>query len=358
MSIKRQLSSSGFRIVGLYVFFYLITAIGFLWLMFSVLGSEIKNSVKADIERENSLIIDGLDENSDDALHKRLLPYIEKADVLSEVYILLDSSGNVLLANYPYDVKLELGWAYLDELEDEDEPYEDDDDDDDGILFGYLDFDIIPENSEDEGYIGWVSKVGEQTLLVGRTLDRIDETKDIFVRMALIVFPLSLILAILGGMIFNRLTTRRIEVINEQCRSIRRQGDLSLRVPNEKPDDEYGLLIANINAMLDTIDKGVRNVQEVSNDVAHDLRTPLTRIKYGLEAGLLNENTTKTELSEILETSLSETDSLLDTFSAILRISQLNTGLRKSRFKVFDLTYLVQTIVEAYADWPTYVKPD
>lgn len=343
MSIKRHLSSSGFRIVGLYVLFYLITAVGFLWLMFSVLGAEIENTIKAEIEREHALMIEqfGQDQNT---LTERIGVLIGKADPLKQIYILKEGTGEIAHSNYPYKTDLEPGWQHILELDDEDEPYEDDDADESW----FSDLDILPSNAHDEGYVGWVAQHNGQTLFIGRTLDRIDETKDIFVRIAFVVFPLSLFLAVLGGMLFNRLTTRRIEVINEQCRTIRRRGDLSLRVPNKKPGDEYGLLIANINAMLDNIDKGVRNVQEVSDDVAHDLRTPLTRIKYGLEGGLLDKTATKSDLRNVMESSLGETDSLLETFSAILRISQMNTGLRKSKFQVFDITALAETVVEAY----------
>lgn len=349
MSIKGITKSASFRVVGLYVFFYLITVSGFLWLMFSVMGSEIENSIKVEIEREHAQIIDRLDKIDSASLVDTLRSYSAKANPLEALYIIKDESGETILSNYVYEANLKLGWVHLRELDDKDEPLEEqDEDDDDDDFFDRYDFDFLPERANHKGYIGWVSAHDGQLLCVGRSLDRLEETREIFIRIALMVLPVSLLLAIFGGYVFSRITTRRIEVINNQCRTIRRKGDLSLRVPNDKPEDEYGLLIANINSMLEAVDKGVRNLQEFSDDVAHDLRTPLTRIKYGLETGLLNPKTTKKDLQAVLQTTLSETDSLLETFSAILRISQINTGLRKSRFQVFDLTDLMDTVAEAY----------
>jgi len=330
--------------VGLYMLFYLITAIGFLWLMFSILGAEIENNVKTDVKREYNQITAGESETITERVQNR----INRSDILENLYILNKPDGEVTLSNYPYDTRLTDGWLHLNKIEDVEKTKLGIEDDGKNKAW-VRDIDILPANPHDEGYIGWVGDVGGYKLFVGRSLNTIDETKDILVRMALLVLPLSLFLATLGGLLFHRLTIRRIEVINEQCRTIRNRGDISLRVPNEKPDDEYGLLIANINAMLETIDRGVKNVQEVSDDVAHDLRTPLTRMKYGLESGLVQKNATKADLQDVIKTSLVETDNLLETFSAILRISQLNAGRRKSKFKVFDITELAETITDAYA---------
>lgn len=340
MWIRRIFASLSFRIIGLYVLFFLATAIGFLRLMVLVLSAEIEDDVKEDVRRDFAALVEGVPETEGAALRRRVEAYIEAADPLTSLYILQDASGGPVVSNYPFSVALSPGWLHLDELKWAAANAEN----------GWtLDFGGMPSNAHDRGYVGWSVQLADQWLFVGRSLVRIDETKRIFRRMAIIAFPLVLLFAVLGGYIFKHLTIRRIDLISEHCRTIRRRGDLTMRVPNDKPDDEYGLLIANINAMLETIDGGVRNVQEVSDDIAHDLRTPLTRIKYGLEEGLLNAAATPSQLQSVMRASLSDTDHLLETFSAILRISQLNTGLRKSRFALFDMAELTATIAEAYA---------
>lgn len=339
MWIRRFLASSGFWIVGVYVLFYLVTVLGFLWLLFGILGSEIENSLKSDIEREQAQIISNLAGGDIIETTNRVDRLIQSVDPDNAIYILMDKTGSSLSSNYPQSITPRFEWIHLPKIRND---YGETDINLEGDLT------LHTSSSHDQGYIGRAVRGENYTLFTGKSLKRIDETKRVVARLAMIVLPLSLFLATLAGIIFSRITTRRIEVINQQCRTIRQRGDISLRIPNEKPDDEYGLLIANINAMLETIDRSIKNVQEVSDDVAHDLRTPLTRIKYSLETGLNKPDATAQELREILESTCGETDQVLETFSAILRISQLNTGLQKARFQVFDVATLMQTIAEAY----------
>ena len=345
MSIKRRLSSTSFKFVGLYVLLYLISTLGFMFLMFSILGTEIEDNIKKDIRRDFNSAIARIESDDFSKIEGQISTLIDSANPLQTLYILKTDTGRVVTSNYPYETSLKLGWVYLNEIREEAEPP--------GFGNGmdsfWEDLDLYPESPHHEGYIGWNDAIGPYTLYIGQSLERIEETKSIVARIAALVVPISLLLAVLGGLIFKSMTTKRIDVINDHCRSIRKQGDLSLRVPNSRPDDEYGLLIANLNAMLDTIDKGVQNVEAVSDDVAHDLRTPLSRLKYELESGLSNPKTSVRSLKAIIESALVETDNLLETFSAILRISQLNSGKRKSKFQIFDLAELTETFHEAYA---------
>lgn len=306
---------------------YLISAFGFVFLMLSVLGTEIEDGIKRDIKQDYARITTDINEQNLLILRARVTELIEKSNRLQSLYILEDEAKRTVVSNYPDDVILSPGWGYLDGIKDENSH----------IGFG------------NNGYIIWSQNIGGQTLRIGQSLERLDETQGIVSRIAIIIVPISLFLAFLGGLIFNRVITKRIEVINDHCRSIREQGDLALRVPNTKPEDEYGLLIANINTMLDAVDKGVKNIEAVSDDIAHDLRTPLSRMKYALESGLVDENISQADLQGIVKTALGETDNLLDTFSAILRISQLNSGRRKEKFKQVDMIDLVEIFVEAYA---------
>ena len=108
-----------------------------------------------------------------------------------------------------------------------------------------------------------ITTLGFMVLMLNIVEAEIGETTGLASRIALWVVPSSILLAFLGGLTFNSIVKRRIEVINEHCRSIRVKGDLSQRIPNTRPRDEYGRLIININDMLDAIDKGVQSVQAV-----------------------------------------------------------------------------------------------
>jgi signal transduction histidine kinase len=99
--------------------------------------------------------------------------------------------------------------------------------------------------------------------------------------------------------------------------------------------------------MLDRIVGLMENLRQVSNDVAHDLRTPLSRLRQDLEEAQKRELTAP-ELKRVIEGAVAEADVLLETFSALLRIAQIEAGIRRSAFRAVDLSDVLRTVAEAY----------
>jgi len=157
-----------------------------------------------------------------------------------------------------------------------------------------------------------------------------------------ISFPLALLC---GGMM-SAMVLRRIEAISETAKQIR-DGGLHRRAPLRGTDDEFDRLTAHINAMLDSIEDLTKNIQEVSSGIAHDLRTPLTRISNRLQA-LQGQEVTKGRLEQATEAALAEVDSLLVTFDALLRIGQIEAGTRRAGFQKLDFSALVGELAETY----------
>ncbi|MGB0695230.1 MAG: sensor histidine kinase [Rhodospirillaceae bacterium] len=170
-------------------------------------------------------------------------------------------------------------------------------------------------------------------------------------------FLVMILLGLGGGVIAARRMGRRLEAINSTARRIM-EGDLSERMPERGGRDDFDQLSANLNAMLDRIERLMDGVRHVSDSIAHDLRTPLTRLRNRLER-LVQETETLTHMdvptragSEVVqreaEAALAETDSLLATFRALLRISQVETGGRRSAFAAVDLSILAADAQELY----------
>src|SRR5690606_4812050 len=97
----------------------------------------------------------------------------------------------------------------------------------------------------------------------------------------------TLALALAGGIMFSRTTSRRIEIINITARRIM-NGHLSLRIPSRGTEDDFDQLAENLNQMLDRIQHLMEGIRHVSDNIAHDLRTPLTRLRSKLENTLLS----------------------------------------------------------------------
>lgn len=155
---------------------------------------------------------------------------------------------------------------------------------------------------------------------------------------------IMIILGIIGGIITSLISLQRIETINQSIRSIM-EGDLSERIPVQEPIDDFQKLAINLNDMLDKIEDAVDDVRQVTSNIAHDLRTPLTRLRNKLS--MLEERAAPQNL-EIVRSLLLESDSLLSTFGALLRISQVESGNKKANFMHVCLSEILDDVIELY----------
>lgn len=190
--------------------------------------------------------------------------------------------------------------------------------------------------------------LGDRHLIVGRGLDRVEETTELLVDALTVSLSLTVVLALAGGLLFSRSAVRRIAVIGRTTEAIV-AGDIARRIPVDGRNDELTGLSRNINHMLDRIEALMAGLRQVSDDIAHDLRTPLGRLRQKLERAH-REETTVDGCKAALAAALEEADALLETFGALLRIAQIEAGARKARFATVDLSALAGTIAEAYGD--------
>jgi len=126
------------------------------------------------------------------------------------------------------------------------------------------------------------------------------------------------------------------------------RGNLSRRIALRGSGDEFDRLSTNLNEMLDRMQMLMDGLRQVSNDIAHDLRTPLTRLRQHLEGAHLRARTVA-EYQLVVDKAIAETDEILGTFGALLRIAQIEAGTRRAAFTAVDLSGVLQTIVETYA---------
>lgn len=156
----------------------------------------------------------------------------------------------------------------------------------------------------------------------------------------------SITLALAGGIVMSGRLLRKIEAVSETSRDIIR-GDLLRRVPIPGAGDEFDHLAASINAMLDRIQTLMGDLQQVTTDIAHDLRTPLTRLRQRLEIAQQPQAEAAT-LRATLDATVDEIDAILGIFAALLRIAQVESGARRAAFTRINLSELVSTAAELY----------
>ena len=212
---------------------------------------------------------------------------------------------------------------------------------------GWLNFDLEQATSEGEvthrGRARPFTLRGGYRLLVGRDMQELDATRSLIVRAITWGLAITVMMALAGGIMLSRRTMRRLEAINETSRRIM-QGDLSRRIPTRSTDDDFDQLADNLNGMLDTIEELMEDVRRVTDNVAHDLRTPLTRLRNRLENLKSGNDVDKSGV----EAALADADGLLVTFNALLRIASIESGRRRAAFKSIPLDDLVRDVTELY----------
>jgi signal transduction histidine kinase len=156
---------------------------------------------------------------------------------------------------------------------------------------------------------------------------------------------LTSLLAIGGGVVMSLGVVRRVEAVSRASRDII-AGDLSRRIPLRGTEDEFDQLGTVVNQMLERIESLMEGVKQVSAGIAHDLRTPLTRVRQRMELAAASDQ--PAELRLVLSQSIADIEAILATFTALLRIGQIESGSRRAGFATVDLAALALGLGEAF----------
>jgi signal transduction histidine kinase len=154
------------------------------------------------------------------------------------------------------------------------------------------------------------------------------------------------VLGALGGILIRRALMARIHGIRRTVSAII-QGDLSHRLPTHHSGDELNTLSQTINGMLDQIEQLIDGIRNVSNSIAHDLRTPLAELRSRLEELVLTKPSTEHTFAEI-DAAVADVDRVIRIFNALLRLAEIDSGLRRSGFVPVDVTAVAAAAVEFY----------
>lgn len=183
-------------------------------------------------------------------------------------------------------------------------------------------------------------------LLVGRDLNDERELLAHTLNAVLAVTVIILLLALSGGIFMGLSSLRRIAGIDATAGQII-AGDLTRRVPLGARNDEFDALGRKLNAMLDRIEALMAAMREVTDNVAHDLRSPLNRLRNRLDVTLL-EARSESEYRGVLEKAIDDVDGLLRTFNALLGIAQAEAGIAPNDWREVDLGRLVEDLGDLY----------
>jgi signal transduction histidine kinase len=183
-------------------------------------------------------------------------------------------------------------------------------------------------------------------LLVGRDLEERDRLYDVVLDAGKWSAAIVVILGLAGGFFVARRVLRRVDAMTDTTRTIM-GGDLSGRLAVAGTGDELDRLAENLNAMLDRIEALMHGLKEVSDNIAHDLKTPLTRLRNRAEEALRMPQG-EAGYRETLESIIDESDGLIRTFNALLMIARAESGQARDNMMEFDAAEVARGIGELY----------
>ncbi len=321
-SRPRLLKSAGFRFGVIYAALFGISAAAlaaFLWWSTAgLLERQSEAAIDADSEALMSVFLAGGPAAARDAIRDRVTGNIDD----DAVYLLVDHSFKFVEGNlnaWPAHLPMDEDWGEL-----------------------KLDRAGLPALMQ----VHYFDLPGDFHMLVGRDIAVRAQLGRLMAGALLWAAAIALVLGSVGAWAVRGLFRATIADVSATAIAVS-AGDLSRRVRVAGADDEFDLLAETINDMLDRITRLMDGVSQVSNAIAHDLRTPITRARARLEDAATHAGTPEM-LQAAIERGIADLDGIVAIFQALLRISEIEAGARRSAFAPVDLTPVLEDLAELY----------
>jgi signal transduction histidine kinase len=321
--MSKLLNRVAFRLAAGYAFLViaavaLISALLY-WSTVGVLDRQIDAKLLA---ISNQLVSQG-EANGVTALQTKIQQLLtDNIDRDTEDYLLLDANGKKIIGNLAVLPAKQLGIGKI------------------------FDLKVIRNNRLSDSRVLLADLPDGSQLIVGRDLEDRREINALIVRALCIGGAGSVLLAVVGAILFRRQLEQRIGTIRHMVLDIE-AGDLSRRIPVSDSNDEFSSLSRELNHLLDRIQHLMMGVQDVSNAIAHDLRTPLGRIRNLLEESV-RSGTSVEKITDRASTAIQAIDDLIAIFDKLLQIAEAEAGTRRQSFQPVSLREIVTDVVDLY----------
>ncbi|HJZ45379.1 MAG TPA: HAMP domain-containing sensor histidine kinase [Hyphomicrobiaceae bacterium] len=324
-ALTRLLSSSPFRLTMAYIGVFVLAAaliVGFIaWRANELLTTKVMETLNAEVQ--------GLREQFQAGGPARLRDIITEraSEPGSSLYLLVDAGDRKIAGNLSR-VPTELRESGR------------------GGIFRYVRASDAAARTERLGVGVSFAVPGGFILIVGRDIEDQRRFADTMWLVALWSVGLMSVLGIGAGLLVSRSVLRRIETVTEASRTIM-AGDLSKRIPLDGSGDELDRLSQNLNAMLARIEELMGALREVSDNIAHDLKTPLNRLRNRAEAALRDPDGAAGYRDGLVKT-IEEADELIKTFNSLLLIARLEGGAVAESMAPVDPASIIEDVAELY----------
>lgn len=324
--------TTAFRLSLFYALLYSLLTTATLGFIYWSTAHYINTQVNAALSMERDSLIQEYHKNGLNTLISTVNRYVRDNVTGKQFWLVLGNKGQPLAGNFlswPSGLSRQNGFGYID-----------------------LNSPSIPlakrAQDDDINVRTLVAQLGHgRLMLIGQALTSEERLADH--TLALVAWGVGVValVSLLGGLLMGRNVLRRLESVSEAAGEIM-NGRFSQRIPVTGRGDEFDELAERLNAMLARIDQLVAAMRDVTDNVAHDLRSPLTRLRNRLEVSML-EARSQNEYREVIEGAISDLEGIIQTFNALLSIAQAEAGVRRKDFRAVDLDALVTDLGELYS---------
>ncbi len=328
----RLARTSAVRIALRYVLIYVLLVGAALAVFYWATGRYVDAQLYAGMEEDFRSLRDRYNRDGSEGLAGLMRSRSEAAATEGRFYVLVDKDGRTVSGNL-------LGLPPEDPLPLDGE-----------VHVVWVEDDIIPLDSyDDDAYwpvIGTLLPDGSR-LVVARSVKNAEALQLYSLYALLALLGTIVLLALTMGLLIGSSILKRIDGISDTARHIM-AGNLDQRMPVSARGDEFDKLSQRLNQMLERIEQLLKGMREITDNVAHDLRSPLTRLRNRLEVTLLQPRD-ETEYRAAMHDAIRDAESLLKTFNALLQVSQAEAGTVRAAMTRIDAAQLVREVAELYA---------
>lgn len=317
------LNSATFRIALFYGIFFCLTVCGLLAFVYFSTVREMEDQIKHRITAQMNAAVHVYKTRGIEELKSQLAEYIDEEVEGLAINLLEDNQGEPIAGNletWPEEITHSGEWIM---------------------------FDI--ESNRGLEYVNILAQEyifpNKYRMLMGYSLRGPNRAKQIVLGVVKLSVALSLFFTLLGSALLSSAIRRKLGRVNDICKQVI-SGNLDVSVPQTHSADEFDKLADNVNAMLQRIAELVKGLRQTSDNIAHDLRTPLNRHRIRLEKLLTHPK--QHTLEEQIRHSMEEIDSIVDTLNSLLRISQAQSGVASGHFSMFNLAESLGDVIDFY----------
>ncbi|MCK5917428.1 MAG: HAMP domain-containing histidine kinase [Cocleimonas sp.] len=327
-NFRQLLNTTAFRLSLIYALLFSMIATIALSLIYWVAAGQIKQQTDQRLRLETDVLMNRYHTGRFDALAQTIQRRNTDSSTTFFIYALIDRRGRDINKSFkPEYITKDRRQAYT------------------TMTLGAISHMIPAKQKDSPARVLLTLLPTKHLLMVGADLNQQKRLLNKIFSVVVSAIAIIFTLALLGGILMGRSVLRRIDAVRKTAGEII-EGDLTQRMPSTRRNDEFDRLSLVLNRMLQRLEQSMQGMREVTDNLAHDLRTPLNRLRNRLELTLL-KNPDTVDYQKSQQDAIEDVDTLINTFNSLLNIAQTESGAKGNLEKV-DLSLLMNSLGELY----------